>query len=219
MAASVDKPLLNDHRAGLVTGHRAGVRTDRGCRISAVSALPSAPFTTMFLAFAGWTILSASPWKTIVGTARRLSGLLEVSPYRALIRRCAPIPNGARDGKSQRQAIVELIRDLLIFIAVMFALCIVLIVVISVLPNDNPLKRILTALSYRIGATLAAGMIAIPVEPIPGLDVVYDIAIPIALLWYWFTFFRNAIRPAERSEHTVRDVSPELQRLRLNQRP
>ena len=101
----------------------------------------------------------------------------------------------------------------------MFALCIVLIVVISVLPNDNPLKRILTALSYRIGATLAAGMIAIPVEPIPGLDVVYDIAIPIALLWYWFTFFRNAIRPAARSEHTVRDVSPELQRLRLNQRP
>jgi hypothetical protein len=37
-------------------------------------------------------------------------------------------------------------------------------------------------LSYRIGATLAAGMIAIPVEPIPALDVLYDIAIPIALL-------------------------------------
>jgi hypothetical protein len=30
MAASVDEPLLNDHRAGLVTGHRAGVRTERG---------------------------------------------------------------------------------------------------------------------------------------------------------------------------------------------
>ena len=70
-----------------------------------------------------------------------------------------------------------LIRDLLIFIAVMFALCIVLMVVISMLPNDNPLKRILTALSYRIGATLAAGVIAVPVEPIPGLDVLYDIAI------------------------------------------
>ncbi len=26
--ASVDEPLLNDHRAGLVPGHRAGVRTD-----------------------------------------------------------------------------------------------------------------------------------------------------------------------------------------------
>ena len=114
---------------------------------------------------------------------------------------------------------MELVRDLLIFIAVMFALCIVLILVMSMLPNDNPLKRILTALSYRIGATLAAGMIALPVEPIPGLDVLYDIAIPIALIWYWFTFFRDAIRPAERSEHTVRDVGPELQRLRLGQRP
>ena len=89
---------------------------------------------------------------------------------------------------------MELVRDLLIFIAVMFALYIVLIVVISMLPNDNPLKRIPTALSYRIGATLAAGMIAVPVEPIPGLDVLYDIAIPIALIWYWFTFFRDAIR-------------------------
>jgi hypothetical protein len=114
---------------------------------------------------------------------------------------------------------VELIRDLLIFIAVMFALSIVLIVVISMLPNDNPLKRILTALSYRIGATLAAGMIAVPVEPIPGLDVLYDIAIPLALIWYWFTFFRDAIRPAERNEQTVRDVSPELRRLRLGRRP
>jgi hypothetical protein len=30
MAASVDKPLLNDHRAGLIPGHSAGMRTDRG---------------------------------------------------------------------------------------------------------------------------------------------------------------------------------------------
>ena len=45
---------------------------------------------------------------------------------------------------------MEIIRDLLIFVAVMFALCIVLIVVISKMPDDNPLKRILTALSYRL---------------------------------------------------------------------
>jgi hypothetical protein len=116
---------------------------------------------------------------------------------------------------------VELIRDLLIFIAVMFALCIVLLVVISMLPNDNPLKRILTALSYRVGATLAAGMIAVPVEPIPGLDVLYDMAIPIALIWYWFTFFRDAIGPSVWSEHvhsSARDCSPELQRLRVGRK-
>ena len=90
--------------------------------------------------------------------------------------------------------IMEIIRDLLIFVAVMFSLCIVLIVVISKMPDDNPLKRILTALSYRLATTLAAGTVAIPIEPIPGLDVLYDIAVPIALIWYWFTFFRDALR-------------------------
>jgi hypothetical protein len=113
--------------------------------------------------------------------------------------------------------IVELIRDLLIFIAVMFALCIVLIVVISMLPNDNPLKRILTALSYRVGATLAAGMVAVPLEPIPGLDVLYDIAVPIALIWYWYTFLRDAIGPSPASKHVEPParggISPELRRL------
>jgi len=86
------------------------------------------------------------------------------------------------------------VRDLLIFVVVMFALCLVLIVVISKMPDDNPLKRILTAFSYRVGATLAAGAVAVPIEPIPGLDVLYDIAVPIALIWYWFTFFRDALR-------------------------
>jgi hypothetical protein len=91
--------------------------------------------------------------------------------------------------------IMEIIRDLLIFVAVMFALCIGLVVVISKMPDDNPLKRILTALSYRLAATLAAGAVAVPVEPIPGLDALYDIAVPIALIWYWFTFFRDAWAP------------------------
>src|SRR4029079_17122336 len=89
---------------------------------------------------------------------------------------------------------MELIRDLLIFIAAMFAMCIVLIVVVSNLPDQNPLKRILTALSYRVGATLLAGAVAVAVEPIPGLDVLYDLAVPIALIWYWLTFFRDAVR-------------------------
>jgi len=88
---------------------------------------------------------------------------------------------------------MEIIRDLLIFVAVMFALCIALIVVVSRLPDDNPLKRLLTALSYRLGATLAAGALAVPIEPIPGLDVLYDFAIPIALVWYWFTLFRDVL--------------------------
>src|SRR5215467_14200774 len=102
-------------------------------------------------------------------------------------------------------AVTEIIRDLLIFVVAMTALLIVLIVVVSKLPDDNPLKRILTALSYRVGATAAAGLVAIPVEPIPGLDVLYDIAVPLALIWYWFTFFRDAMKgqPANTATKTV----------------
>jgi hypothetical protein len=89
--------------------------------------------------------------------------------------------------------VAEIIRDLLMFVGVMTALLIALVVVISRMPETNPLKRILTALSYRLGATLAAGALAVPLEPIPGIDVLYDIAVPILLIWYWFTFFKNAL--------------------------
>ena len=91
-------------------------------------------------------------------------------------------------------AIAEIIKDLLIFVVVMFALLITLIVVVSKMPDDNPLKRVLSALSYRVGATVAAGALAIPIEPIPGLDVIYDVGVPLALLFYWISFFRNAAR-------------------------
>ena len=92
------------------------------------------------------------------------------------------------------QGIVELIRDLFIFVVAMFALLILLLVIVSRMPDDNPLKRLLSAFSYRLAATVAAGAIAIPIEPIPGLDTLYDIAAPVALIWYWFTFFRDATR-------------------------
>jgi hypothetical protein len=91
-------------------------------------------------------------------------------------------------------AIAEIIRDLLIFVGVIAALLVALVVVVSKLPDTNPLKRVLTALCYRLGATLAAGAVAIPLEPIPGIDVLYDIGVPIALIWYWWTFFRDADR-------------------------
>jgi hypothetical protein len=78
--------------------------------------------------------------------------------------------------------IAQIIRDLLIFVVAMTTLLMALVVVVSKMPQDNPLKRILTALSYRIGATVAAGAVAIPIEPIPGIDALYDIAVPVALI-------------------------------------
>ena len=78
--------------------------------------------------------------------------------------------------------IAEIIRDLLIFVGVIAALLITLLVIVSKMPDTNPLKRVLTALSYRLGATLAAGALAVPLEPIPGIDVLYDIGVPIVLV-------------------------------------
>jgi hypothetical protein len=91
-------------------------------------------------------------------------------------------------------AVAEIIRDLLIFVAVMFGLTVGLIILVSQLPDRNPLKRIFTALAWRVGATFGAGLVAIPIEPIPGLDIAYDIGVPIALIWFWYTFVRDIAR-------------------------
>jgi hypothetical protein len=89
--------------------------------------------------------------------------------------------------------IAEIIRDLLIFVAVMFGMLIILVVTVSKMPDTNPLKRLLTALTYRVGATAAAGALAVPIEMVPGLDAAYDVAVPLLLIWYWFTFFRDLL--------------------------
>jgi hypothetical protein len=97
--------------------------------------------------------------------------------------------------------IAEIIRDLLIFVAVMTGLLVALVVAVSKMPDSNPLKRLLTALAYRVGATAAAGAVAIPIEPIPGIDALYDLAVPVLLIWYWFTFFRDVARGDRHMSH------------------
>jgi hypothetical protein len=96
--------------------------------------------------------------------------------------------------------IAEIAKDLLIFIGAMVVLFVVLIAIIANLPAGNPAKRILVALCYRVAAMLGAGIIAIPVEPIPGIDVVYDAAAAIALVIYWITFFTTAAKILSGSE-------------------
>jgi len=50
------------------------------------------------------------------------------------------------------------------------------------------------ALTQRLAATALAGAVAVPIEPIPGIDAVYDFAVPILLIGYRFTLFRDARR-------------------------
>jgi len=54
-------------------------------------------------------------------------------------------------------AVEQILRDLLVFIVAMAVVLAALLVIISRMPNDNPLKRILIALSYRVGGRRPAG--------------------------------------------------------------
>jgi hypothetical protein len=88
----------------------------------------------------------------------------------------------------------DILRYTLIVIGVMTVLLIIVIMMIANMRAESPLKRVLKALSYRMGATIAAGVLAIPIEPIPGLDVMYDIGAPALLLLYWLSLFKNTGR-------------------------
>jgi hypothetical protein len=106
--------------------------------------------------------------------------------------------------------IAEIIRDLLIFVVAMTALLVGLLIAIARLPDTNPLKRLLTALSFRIGATAAAGALAIPVEPILGLDMAYDIGVPLALIVYWLSIFKDVRQFLTRAPKPSSPVHPSL---------
>lgn len=88
-------------------------------------------------------------------------------------------------------AVTTIVGDLLIFVGAMAVLLVLAVVIVSRLSADNPLRRVLVALCFRLAATLGAGIVAIPLEPIPGIDVAYDIAAPVLLLIYWISFFAN----------------------------
>jgi hypothetical protein len=91
-------------------------------------------------------------------------------------------------------ALTHIFADLLIFIGAMAVLLVVSVAIVANLPAGNPLKRVLVAFCYRLAAMLGAGLIAIPIEPIPGADVAYDVTAAIGLALYWITFFVTAAR-------------------------
>ncbi len=108
--------------------------------------------------------------------------------------------------------IAQIVRDLLIFVGACLALLIVLLIAVARMPRDNPLRQLLSELCRHVAVTLAAGAVAIPIEPIPGLDVAYDTLVPIALLYYWIKFAWRVIgifghRALPAPEATARDLT------------
>jgi hypothetical protein len=87
----------------------------------------------------------------------------------------------------------QIIRDLLIFAGACFALLVILLIVVSRLSPQNPLRQLLNEVCRHVAVTLVAGLVAIPIEPIPGVDVAYDTLVPLALLIYWIRFIWRVV--------------------------
>ena len=82
------------------------------------------------------------------------------------------------------------LKILVLCLAGLIALLLVLIVLVNYLPR-SPLRDVLGAVTKRIGATAAVTMIAIPIQPIVGVDGIYDIASSIFLLCYWLLLIKD----------------------------
>jgi hypothetical protein len=87
--------------------------------------------------------------------------------------------------------IFHFIEFMFVFTLVLIALFVVLLVVVSKMPHDNPLRMILSALSHRVGVT-GGLMIVDPVATgIPVVGELFDVVTLIFLVYYWYTFFRQ----------------------------
>jgi hypothetical protein len=82
----------------------------------------------------------------------------------------------------------------------------VLVVLVLYLPN-NPLRDVVAALAKRIGTTAAVTALAAPIELIPGVDVFYDVAGALFLVWYWATLIKDVADIAARRRATIRVVT------------
>jgi beta-lactamase regulating signal transducer with metallopeptidase domain len=87
----------------------------------------------------------------------------------------------------------------------LIGLTMVLVVLIAYLPN-NPLKDVVAALAKRLGTTAAVTALAAPIELIPGVDVFYDVAGALFLVWYWATLFKAVAEIVAHHRATVRVV-------------
>lgn len=82
------------------------------------------------------------------------------------------------------------LKVLVLCIAGLIALVVLLLVLVNYLPK-SPLRDIIGALTMRLGATAAVAVIAIPVQPIVGVDGIYDIASTMFLLCYWLLLIKD----------------------------
>ena len=95
------------------------------------------------------------------------------------------------------ETLSAIIQDLLIFVGACTFILIGLIAAIFMASKNGALRAKLSSIAARVAVTLGAGALAIPIEPIPGIDAIYDIAAPLLVLYYWYTLFRRHTKPRD----------------------
>jgi hypothetical protein len=83
-------------------------------------------------------------------------------------------------------SVIAFVQFLITAVLVMAGLLIVLAIVVSILPKDNPLQQLFMAFTKRLAVMVGISVVAVPVEFIPMIDVLYDLAALIFTGWYWF---------------------------------
>ena len=66
---------------------------------------------------------------------------------------------------------------------------VLLLVILSFLPY-NPVQLLLKGIAKRLALTAAVALVGVPLQPVPGLDEIYDIVGLILVGLYWFSLFR-----------------------------
>jgi len=89
------------------------------------------------------------------------------------------------------QEILRFVEVLIICAVALIAIFAILIVVIARMPQDNPLRMLLAALSHRIGATGGLMLVDPIATSVPLGGEVFTIVSLIFLAYYWYTFFKQ----------------------------
>ena len=94
-------------------------------------------------------------------------------------------------GEHMLADVLHFIEFILIFALALLALFIVLLIVVSMMPKNNPLRIILTALAHRVGATAGLMMLDPVATALPAAGEVWDLITIIGLIYFWYTFLKQ----------------------------
>jgi hypothetical protein len=89
--------------------------------------------------------------------------------------------------------ITSTIEFLAVCIVLMLALTLAFVIVVSLLPKDNPLYGLLSEFTRSLTTTAAMAVVAPVAEIFPGIDLAFDAGGIMMFIYVWGKFFRNQV--------------------------